>query len=83
MGSHAALMLTTVALELLCIIKWAKEPGEFENEMPWNVRTGWTIVGIALVVYPAVKFNKERRRRRERRANGAASGTSTPTRRRA
>jgi len=73
MGSHAAMLLSTVALELLCIVKWSQ--GELTEPMPPRIKIAWAIFLTGLVVYPLKKFGIRRRHRRNgsRPTNGSAA----------
>ncbi|KAH7915454.1 phosphatidyl serine synthase-domain-containing protein [Hygrophoropsis aurantiaca] len=61
MGQHVWLLLATVLTELLVIVKWSK--GQFEAPLPSYVKWAWSMGGILLVLYPAVRFGVPATRR--------------------
>ncbi|KAH7919004.1 PSS-domain-containing protein [Leucogyrophana mollusca] len=72
MGQHVWLLLATVLTELLVITKWSK--GQFEAPLPLHIKWAWSIGGILLVLYPAVRFGVPAVRRyvrKHRRSNKA------------
>lgn len=55
MGQHVWLLLATIITELLAIVKWGK--GQYPNPLPKNVKLGWTIGAMLLVLYPIFQVN--------------------------
>jgi phosphatidylserine synthase 2 len=79
MGSHAAMLLSTVALETLVSLKWST--GKFEKPAPMIVKVFWVAFIIALIVYPVIKFGLGRDPSTGKIRSGRAtpSGRNTPT----
>jgi hypothetical protein len=55
MGQHVWLLLATIITELLAIVKWSK--GQYTNPLPLEVKWGWTIGAILLVLYPTFQVS--------------------------
>ncbi|KAI6139369.1 phosphatidyl serine synthase-domain-containing protein [Pisolithus tinctorius] len=67
MGQHCWLLLATILTELLVITKWSR--GLFEEPLPRYVRWAWTIGGVLLLLYPAIRFGVPSARRYLRKHN--------------
>ena len=56
MGSHAVMLLSTVALESLIVLKWSS--GKFPQPASRSVKVFWACFLSVLVIYPLIRFGK-------------------------